>query len=158
MRILSDNLIRKDGKWKHMKIRLSEVIWALEGANDEAMYLYSIKEERIILLMHGMVDGEYDDELYEEIVDGCSEDYIALPDQFDIHEYRMMEDFIGTISLESVQKELYRAIRGRGAFRRFKGIVYELDLEKQWYSYRDQQYKNVAIEWCDRFNIEIIED
>lgn len=33
------------------------------------------------------------------------------------------------------QKELERAIRGRGAFRRFKDLLYDFDLEEEWFQY-----------------------
>lgn len=139
-----------------MKIKLDEVIEAMEFANEEARYLYSIKTQQIVLLMQGMVDGEDDEDLYEEIME--SDDYIALPDKYDIHEYRLMEDFIETISSQRKQVQLYNAIRGRGAFRRFKDTVYELDIEEQWYKYRDQRYEQIAREWCERWNIDIVEN
>ena len=39
---------------------------------------------------------------------------------------------------------LARVIQGRGDFRRFKDKLYDLNLEKQWYQYRDEAYEKIA--------------
>ncbi|MEH7302773.1 UPF0158 family protein [Neobacillus drentensis] len=52
---------------------------------------------------------------------------------------------------------LLRAIKGKGAFRRFKDNIIDLGLEDQWYSYRSKCYKEIAIEWCRENNIEFID-
>ena len=46
---------------------------------------------------------------------------------------------------------------GRGAFRRFKDKLYDLNLEKQWYQYRDEAYEKIARQWCERHKIDIVE-
>ncbi|MBO0995967.1 hypothetical protein IPU53_23600 [Bacillus sp. SD088] len=55
-----------------------------------------------------------------------------------------------------VQDELEDAIRGRGAFRRFKDKIYYFGIEEQWFSYRDSEYKRMAVRWCEDHNIEYI--
>lgn len=76
------------------------------------------------------------------------ENYIELPTKYDINEYDIMEDFCLTISDQRKQDSLLRAIRGQGAFRRFKDTIIELNIENQWYAYRGEQLKQIAIEWC----------
>ena len=46
---------------------------------------------------------------------------------------------------------------GRGAFRRFKDKLYDLNLEKHWYQYRDEAYEKIARQWCERHKIDIVE-
>ncbi|MDH4035654.1 MAG: UPF0158 family protein, partial [candidate division Zixibacteria bacterium] len=58
------------------------------------------------------------------------EDYIALPSQFDTNEYKMLERFADSIDNQHHSDELLRALRGRGAFRRFKDTTYRLGIEK----------------------------
>ena len=68
-----------------------------------------------------------------------------------------MESFIEEeIPNESVQDYMFSRIHGKGAFRRFKEDVRKIGMEQDWYDYRDQAYRNVAIEWCDEngFNYE----
>ena len=85
------------------------------------------------------------------------DDYIGLPDSYDINEYRMMENFVYSLPKGKNQTILYNAIQGRGAFRRFKDKLYEIGMANDWYKYRDQQYKEIALEWCEENNIEVIE-
>lgn len=46
------------------------------------------------MLFDGMVDGEDNTELFENIKEGFVEYYIPLPGQYDINEYLIMKEFI----------------------------------------------------------------
>jgi hypothetical protein len=85
------------------------------------------------------------------------EDYEELPTKFEINEYEMMEDFCLTIRNESNQEVLLNSIKGKGAFRRLKDNVIRLGMEEQWYSYREERYKQIAIEWCQDNNLCYVE-
>lgn len=74
--------------------------------------------------------------------------YEELPTQFEINEYEMMEDFCFTLT-DKHQNILLNGIRGRGAFRRFKDTVHDLGIAEEWYRYRDECYKRIAIKWCE---------
>lgn len=138
-----------------MKVKLQEVREALEGAGMEIEYYYDTKNQEILMVFEGMINGEYNPELMEEISEGFIEDFIPLPRQHDINEYRMMEDFIYELPEGRSQVVLEQAIRGKGAFRRFKDCLYDLGLEGKWYKYRDDCYENIARDWCERFGLEI---
>lgn len=140
-----------------MKVKLEDVLEALDFANDETQYYYDVKNEKVLMVFDGMVDGEDNPELVEEIEDGFIEDYIPLPGQFDIHEYRIMEKFIYDLPEGKSQDILTRAILGRGAFRRFKDKLYDLNLEQKWYDYRDHVYERIAREWCKKYKIDVVE-
>lgn len=140
-----------------MKVKLQEVLEALEGAGMDVNYYYDTKNQEILMIFDGMVNGENNPELIEEIEDGFIEDYIPLPGQYDTHEYRMMEDFIYELPGGRAQDALEAAIRGKGAFRRFKDRLYDFNLQEKWYKYRDACYERVARDWCERFGIEIEE-
>ena len=107
-----------------MKVKLQEVLEALDGAGVDMEYYYDTKNE------------ETDPELIEDIEEGFIEDYIPLPRQYDMNEYRMMEEFIYDLPAGRAQDALDAAIRGKGAFRRFKDRLYDFDLQEKWYKYR----------------------
>lgn len=140
-----------------MKVKLNDIIEALNFVNDETQCFYSIKKEEIIMVWDGMVNGETNPDLIEEIEENF-EEYITLPGKYEIDEYSMMEEFIDSLPEGRKQDELYDVIQGRGAFRRFKDEVYELGLEQKWYKYRDDAYEKLALEWCEENGIEIIKD
>lgn len=140
-----------------MKVKLEDILEALDFVNDDTQYYYDTKSERVLMVFDGMVDGEDDPELIEEIENGFVEDYIPLPGSYDIHEYRIMKAFIYDLPEGKNQDLLARAIQGRGAFRRFKDRLYELDLEQTWYDYKEKAYKQIAREWCEQYKIDIVE-
>ena len=84
------------------------------------------------------------------------DNYIELPSSFDIHEYRIMEDFCCTVTNERIQDALFRALRGKGAFRRFKDQLIDFGVEDKWYSYRHERFKEIARDWCEDYGIEYI--
>lgn len=85
------------------------------------------------------------------------EDYIELPTKYDLNEYEIMENFCLTVSDQQKRESLSRAIKGKGAFRRFKDKIINFGIESQWYSYRNEWFKQIAIEWCQENKIDFIE-
>ena len=63
--------------------------------------------------------------------------------------YQDMADFTDRISDDRAGRRLARAIRGRGAFRRFKDELHEEcpDLLQAWYAFRDARAQRRAVEW-----------
>ena len=86
-----------------------------------------------------------------------SNDYLELPSQFDIHEYEIMERFCLSISNEKMSDVLLDSIRGSGAFRRFKDRIYRYGIEKDWFRFRDEVYKEIAISWLESNNLSYYE-
>ena len=78
-----------------------------------------------------------------------SEDYIELPSQFDIHEYKIMEDFCYDVEDEDFSAELLNRIRGRGAFRKFKDAIRQRGITDDWYAFRKVAFKRIAIDWLE---------
>ena len=138
-----------------MSIRLEELLIAIQSSNMELKIFYSKIEERLICVFDGLVDGEENSELIEEIE--CSDDYILVPNKYDVDEYSMMEKFIYTIPSELIQSRLEELIQGKGAFRRFKDAIFNLGITEEWYKFRDECYKEFAKEWCEYHNIAFIE-
>ena len=69
-----------------------------------------------------------------------------------------MESFVESLPPGAARQELANAIRGRGAFRRFKNGIYYHRIEQQWFDYRDQAYREIAIRWCRDVGIEYTEE
>ncbi len=131
-----------------MKVKLDDVIEALEFVNMEHDAYYNpLKNE----FFYSDI-GDYTD-LNEDELDELFENSIGLPTQYEINEYSMMEEFIETIEDVRTYNQLQIAINGRGAFRRFKDTCINFDVIEDWYKFRDEKYKETAIEWCNDNNI-----
>ena len=132
-----------------MRAKLSEVIDALEFTNDEIEYYYNPDNREIFMSNIGEFENLNEDEL-----DELFEKSIMLPTRYDINEYEMMEDFAEIIKDTRLQNQLYISLNGSGAFRRFKDTCINYDMIDDWYKFRDERYKEVAINWCKDNNIE----
>ena len=87
-----------------------------------------------------------------------STDFIELPSEHDIHEYAIMERFCLSVASEQHRQRLLDAISGKGAFRRFKDLVNNLDIEQDWYRYRDEAVKKIAADFLEAQSIPYIDD
>ena len=132
-----------------MRAKLSEVIYALEFTNDEIEYYYNPDNREIFMSNIGEFENLNEDEL-----DELFEKSIMLPTRYDINEYEMMEDFAEIIKDTRLQNQLYISLNGSGAFRRFKDTCINYDMIDDWYKFRDERYKELAINWCKDNNIE----
>lgn len=79
----------------------------------------------------------------------ASPDFIALPDKFEIHEYSIMERFCLGVDDDRLSDALLDAIRGRGAFRRFKELTYREDIREDWYAFRAEALRRIAAEFLE---------
>jgi muramoyltetrapeptide carboxypeptidase len=78
-----------------------------------------------------------------------TDDYLKLPTQFEIHEYDMMKRFCYTVEDEHLSDLLLMAIQGSGSFRRFKDTIYRYHIEEDWFAYKAEALREVALEWLE---------
>lgn len=84
--------------------------------------------------------------------------YLAFPSEYEIDEWSMMDEFTRSVVDEPLRTTLEDAIRGRGAFRRFKDVLQANGRAEAWYQFRDAAYRSIAREWLDRHHILYLED
>lgn len=81
--------------------------------------------------------------------------YLLIPKQDSSEGYREMEDFIETVEDHHLRELLEVAIQGRGAFRRFKDVLYRYpDAEANWFRFRDAREQRRLLEWLASKDIE----
>lgn len=89
------------------------------------------------------------DLLYNDI-----DNYIALPNNFDIKDSDIMEEFIETISDSNKKYQLGNCMWQKGMYRKFKDKLIDIGLENEYYKFYDEKLKEIAIEWCKENNLE----
>ena len=139
-----------------MNIKLSTLTEAMDSVLEEATQEYDKATGEIHFIYDDMVDGEINQELEEYICE--SDDFIALPEKYEINDYEIMREFIYTLPNGRMQDNLLNAISGRGAFRRFREVLDDYGNTEKWYAYKEAAYEQIAREWAERHGIEIIED
>jgi hypothetical protein len=108
------------------------------------------------------LDGysDLETEFFQDVKNVLSfdDDYLKLPSKFDIDEYKIMERFCLSVSDEKIRDVLLGKIRGSGAFRRFKDTIYRYRIEEDWFRFRDEAYKEIAISWLESHGFAYTED
>lgn len=138
-----------------MKVKLDVILDAIEMADDNYTYFLNLETEESVFLADELITGLDNEGLADEI-DENPKRYLRLPTKFEIHEYHIMEEFIWTLKGERADK-LECAIRGRGAFRKFKDTVNRIGISQQWYDFQAEYYRKLAIEWCQEHGSEYTE-
>ncbi len=155
-------------------VKLSELIEALEFDSDERITKVDLQNGCVVMVDREVVSaveegeeaslGELPDwqqpelEIARAIAKDSGERFVDAPDKFDFHEYRHMERFIGTVADAGAAEQLWRAIKGKGAFRCFKDTANRLGLLKQWYQHRDEAMKEYVRDWAEAHEIPIVDD
>ena len=89
-------------------------------------------------------------ELSEQLdAHGC----VQLPSSHEIGDYDILTDFIETLT-EGAQDKLWPQVQGRGAFSRFKNTIIRLGIDQDWYAFKEDAYRKIAVEWCEDNEIE----
>ena len=152
-----------------VNISLREFVGEMQTLSDETRaYINKLTGELITITNDDIAMAESDEreegfEWQDEIIQTTkqvltSDDYLELPSKFEIHDYKIMEMFCLSIPDENISADLLGQIRGSGAFRRFKDRIDYYDLEKDWFKFRDDAYKEIAISWLEDNGFAYIDD
>ncbi|MFB6468967.1 UPF0158 family protein [Cytobacillus sp. Hz8] len=153
-----------------IQVKVKDIIEEMEIQFEESRSLLNIKTGEIVIVTSEDLRAAEDEQPFDHLPEWEAENrilaidvvenfenYIELPTKYDVNEYEIMENFCLTVSDQRKQDSLSTAIKGKGAFRRFKDKIIDYGLEDQWYSYRDECFKQIAIEWCQENKIDFIE-
>lgn len=121
-----------------MKVNLMDVIDAIDTINEDETYFYSIQDEEIVYVLEDDEDDEF---------------FIPLPTKEEVNDYQNMVNFTETIEDDKKRDWFENAIRGKGAFRRFRATLERFGMETAWYDYLEASHRELAIEWCEQHGI-----
>jgi len=151
--------------------KLSELLGSIEFESEDLAVYYDRQTGRIVMVERSLLDGveeesvdklpdwqKGDIEIARAIFADTTGRFVDPPDKFDFHEYRQMERFIGTVENARDAEELWRAIKGKGAFRYFKDTASRLGLLEQWYQYRDAAVRKFVIAWAEANEVPFEDD
>ena len=149
-----------------IRVKLEAVVEELDLQFDEVTSYFNTKTGEIVSISFEELRAAENEEPVEKFPawqqenirianEILEEDYfIPLPSKFDVHEYEIMERFCLSIDNEWLSDIMYNLIKGSGAFRRFKEGIQKFKIEQNWYRYRDEALKQIAIEWCEENGLE----
>lgn len=155
-------------------VKLSELIEAVEFSSDEHAAWVDLETGcvvRVDQFLLNALEGKDDDTL--EVLTEWDRDELALaraitedsagrfldaPDAFGFHEYRHMQCFIESLGETEAAGRLWDAIKGSGAFRRFKNTADRLGLLTAWYRYREDALRTFVRKWAEANQVAVEDD
>ena len=154
-----------------LTVKLNDVVEAIDRAMEEQVHFLDRRTGEIILLTSEELTAAEDDDPISDYPDwqrdsilkarevlSNPESFSQLPDQFDIHEYQLMEEFCLAFEDRRVGQELLRLIKGSGAFRRFKNAIHEMSVENAWCEFKRNELEKMAIAWLEEKEISYSRD
>lgn len=145
---------RFSGEEMPKPVYLEDIADAFESCMSEWSQFLNTKTGEIVSLPEDsdLADFDEDEELWEEIE---NEDYfIRLPEQYELHEKRIMEDFTETCTKGNISNRLWRALNGRHPYRCFKDAINETGVAQKYYDFRYMTYLRMAEEWCREHKVQ----
>jgi len=152
-------------------VKLSDILDGMEMQGEESPCYLDLETGSVVFLSTDIQSAATGDKPVEDLsewmrggvtalrrIDAGETNFIGLPDRFEIDEYDMMRDFAYSVEDADVSAELLDAISGAGAFRMFRSTVHRRRIEKQWYAFRDDAYKQIARDWCESHHLSYTED
>ncbi len=152
------------------KVKLSHIIDEVEAQlvgfesylNKNTGKIISLSEDDIYAANQNNPLDQYPEWQHEQIklardLEENIDLYLPLPTNFEINEYRIMEDFCYSIDDDHICESLLQAIKGKGAFRRFKEEIQRFKIVQDWYSYRDQAIREIVKQWCEDHQVEYVD-
>lgn len=113
---------------------------------DEDLRTYDIylsDEDQTLLEWEKDMMRLLDDVLYQK-----KDEYIILPDSFELHEHKIMERFSYTLS-DTLRDEFLNSIFRKGAFQRFQHLLIHHGLRDTWFEYKRKSYLEKLMTWCE---------
>ncbi|MBE6072322.1 MAG: hypothetical protein E7208_10220 [Clostridium butyricum] len=156
-----------------MKVYLKDVIEAIEFENELLNHFYN-KKTGVIIYKEDFSTSTYSAEDINKIDEFeewerdliCNlqdlkenpDDYIQLPQKDELYELKMMMDFCNSFSDISLENNLdINSSDENTKLHQIKKIIQDKELINEWYDYREDTEREIAIKWCDDNNIEYIE-
>ncbi len=128
-------------------VYLEDIVDAFEMCSDEWTQFLNRSTGKIVSVPDdsGLMTEE-DAKLMDEIEE--SSDYIRLPNQYELHEKGIMEEFAELFPNTRTSNALIDALNRPHPYRRFKDMINQFGCAQQYYAYRSLSLMRKAEEWC----------
>ena len=81
------------------------------------------------------------------------ERFKELPSKWEVNDWEIMREFCEAVESAERRGHLLSAIRGNGAFGRFKTLAAAYGMLEEWYAFHDNALWELARDWCEENEI-----
>ena len=145
-----------------IKVNVQDVVRELEVQDDATVYLNKNTGELVLVTdeLERALDRDIEDvpewecDLLPQVKETLeSEHCIPLPTRYEIHDWEIMRHFSATQPNQAISGCLGDAIHGKRAYRSFRAELRNMGLENAWYSFRENAFQQIAIQWLEENGI-----
>ncbi len=140
---------------RRVPIDWADLEMALTWRSDEYDYYLDVRTGKV--LAHAIWgDGEDGDLSEEQVDEGLAEGRLVEVERLPSStEYGWMVEFDASVRDPHLRELLDVALRGRGAFRRFKDVLAGYPSERErWFAFHDARVREAMLEWLAEQDIE----
>lgn len=156
---------------KRLKVDAEDIAMCMEHQRDETDFYLDTETGETVAIPGEVVRALEEDELDEdlpawerdlipqakEILQG-SPRYVEIPVRNSHEAYNIMTEFANQVTDSKAQSKLFKALKGRGAFGRFKDALFEYpDMREQWFKFKADRDKEEVKDWLESIGIEMEE-
>lgn len=119
---------------------------SFEHDTGDFLYFLDLKENEVIMLC------EYDtfpeeEQIRLKIMNDTEGRFVSLPGSDTHEDWQDMEDFAFAVDDENKRERLLNAIQGRGAFRYFKDLLFEMGIRDDWFEFKNNRRQARVFDW-----------
>jgi len=130
-------------------VNIESIADAMEATMDGWEQYLNMETGEIVSLSDGTwSDRDEEDESLAEEID-TTDKYVCISNQYEIHEYEIMEEFAYATPKPRYQEKLLRVLRGRKPYRNFKDEINCLGISESYYAWRLIALCKKAKNWCE---------
>ena len=136
-----------------IKVDLDMLFWAMESQSGEIDY-YMDKQTGEILQVSSELFGDDEDEIRDEVEENPDR-YIFIEPLLSNESFKIMEDFIDSVSDAEAADALYKALSRRSPFRNFKDTLCEFpEIRQDWFKFHNEALLERAKDWLSSEQID----
>lgn len=140
---------------KKVKVDIAELEYAFDSCSIEQEFFLEADTGKIIFVSEFYDSEEEKEEVYEKM-DREPGRYLAIPEMDSREAYRQMLEFAEKVEDKALQEKLEIALDGKGAFRRFKNVLYDYPKQRQkWFDFRSEKTRKRIKEWLEENELEL---
>jgi hypothetical protein len=137
---------------RRIKIDMGEVLYALENSDYETSYFLDLDTGHLELIQENLDLPEQDE--VKKKIDSQPDRYEKVPEAEPRDGYQDMLEFTETLTDNRLRELLLVALNGRGAFRRFKDVLFSHPAERErWFSFKNERMEERAKEWLNDIGV-----